>query len=291
MTGSIVHREVEVDGVRLHLAEAGPADGPLLLLLHGFPELWAGWRHQIEPLARAGFRVVAPDQRGYNLSSKPRRVRDYGLDRLVDDVVGLIDEAGRERAYLAGHDWGGAVAWWTAVRQPERVERLAILNVPHPLVLRKEIRRNRQQLAKSWYILFFQLPWLPEWWYAKDDFSIGVRSVRGTARKGAFSDADMAVYREAWARPGALRGMVNWYRAALRHPPARVASPRVTVPTLLLWGERDRFLGRELIEPSLAYCDEARVVRFPEATHWLQHEEPERVTEALVAHFGAPRAD
>lgn len=281
------HRErfFEVDGLRFHVVEAGPEDGPLVVLLHGFPELWYGWRKQIGPLAEAGFRVLVPDQRGYNLSDKPQRVREYGLDRLAADVAGLIRAAGRERAFVAGHDWGAAVAWWLAMRSPERVERLAVLNVPHPLVMRRSLLSNPAQLRRSWYMFFFQLPWLPELFFRRRNFTNGIRALKGTSRRGTFSDADLAVYREAWARPGAVRGMLAWYRAALRRPALRVDDPRIRVPTLILWGVRDRFLGRELIEPSLALCDDGRAHLFDQATHWLQHEEPEAVNSHLISFF------
>ncbi len=279
------HRQFDLADVSLHAVLDGPEDGPLALLLHGFPEYWGGWRHQIGVLAAAGFRVLAPDQRGYNLSDKPRRVRDYGLDRLTDDAVGLIDAMGRDTACLAGHDWGALVAWWTAVRFPARLERLAILNVPHPLVMRRHLRTDPEQRRRSSYVFHFQLPWLPERKFRQHDFARGVRAVQGTARPGTFSDADMAAYREAWSQPGAVRSMIHWYRAALRHPPARVANPRVTVPTLVLWGARDPFLGRQMVEPSLAMCDDGRLVWYDEATHWLQHEEPEPVSRQLVDFF------
>ena len=271
--------------MRLHIAEAGPGDGPLVLLLHGFPEFWYAWRRQIACFAEAGFRVVAPDQRGYNLSDKPRRVSAYGLDTLAGDVVSLIDEAGRGRAILVGHDWGGLVAWWTAVRFPEGLERLAVLNAPPPRVFRHHVRHDPRQRKRSWYIRYFQLPWLPERWYRRNNWEIGVRSMKETACPGAFSDGDMALYREAWSRPGAIRAMIHWYRAALRHPPRKPASPRVSLPTLIVWGARDRFLGQEMLEPSLGMCDVGRAEVLPEATHWVQHDEPERVNRLLLEFF------
>lgn len=277
---------LEAGGLRFHVAEAGPRDGRLVVLLHGFPELWYGWRHQIGGLAGAGFRVLAPDQRGYNLSAKPRGVSAYRIDRLAGDVVGLIRASGRERACLVGHDWGAAVAWWTALAHPERVERLAILNVPHPAVMRRHMLRNPAQRRRSWYIFFFQLPWLPELWLRRRGFRVAERSVRGTARPGAFSDEDMDRYREAWGRPRALTSMLHWYRAALRRRPPAPESLRVRQPTLVLWGMRDRFLGPEMIEPSLELCDRAEAVRFGEATHWLQHEEPAAVNSLLVEFLG-----
>ena len=279
------HRTIATNGVRLHAVEAGPGDGPLLILLHGFPEPWYSWRHQIEPLADAGFRVLAPDQRGYNLSDKPGGVSSYGLDTLALDIVGLIDEAGRDRAFVAGHDWGGAVAWWLGVKHAHRLERVAILNVPHPLVMRKTVLTNPRQLRKSSYMFFFQLPWLPERSFRKNDWEYPAKILRATSRPGTFSDADLALYKEAWAQPGAVTAMLNWYRAALRAQPRRPASPRITVPTLLLWGTRDRFLGQEMAQPSIDLCDDGQLVLLDDASHWLQHEEPGRVNPLLADFF------
>src|SRR4051794_28893294 len=156
---SLVHVNPTTNGVMLHAVAAGPGDGPLVILLHGFPEFWYGWRHQIEPLAAAGFRVLVPDQRGYNLSDKPKKIPAYNLDVLARDVVGLIDDAGAARACVVGHDWGGAVAWWLGVKHPERLAKLALLNIPHPLVMRRALRRSSEQRRKSSYMFSFQLPW------------------------------------------------------------------------------------------------------------------------------------
>jgi epoxide hydrolase 4 len=275
------HRTIPVQGIDLHVVEAGPASGPLLILLHGFPESWRSWRQQIEPLAAAGFRVVAPDQRGYNLSDKPRGVAAYRLDRLAGDVAALIDEAGCERASIVGHDWGGAVAWWFAVTHPERLDRLALLNIPHPYVMRRHLLKSRAQRRKSWYIFFFQLPWLPELWLRRHSYAAATRALLATSRKGTFSAADLDLYREAWSQPGAVTGMINWYRAALRMPPPRPASARVRAPTLLIWGTGDRFLGQEMAQPSIDLCDQGRLVLL-DATHWVQHEEPAAVNQLLV---------
>jgi len=280
----VSQRRVEVGDIQLHLAECGPSDGRLLIFLHGFPEYWAAWRHQIGYFARRGFHVVAPDQRGYNLSSKPRRVADYALDRLADDVVGLIDALGRKQALVVGHDWGAVAAWWAAIRRPSSVERLAVLNAPHPRVFRQALLSDPDQRRRTWYFFFFQLPRLPEFWYARANFDVGVRSVQGSAVPGTFSDDDMDRYRQAWSRPDCMRSMIHWYRAALRYPPKAV-DDRVRVPTLLIWGERDRFLSPELIEPTLALCDDVELYRVPDARHWVQHEAPETVNEQLLAFF------
>jgi pimeloyl-ACP methyl ester carboxylesterase len=279
------HRTIATHGIHLHAVEAGPEGGPLLILLHGFPEPWFAWRHQIAPLAAAGFHVVAPDQRGYNLSDKPAKIADYNLEILARDVVGLIDEAGEERACVVGHDWGGAVGWWLGVRHPERLHKLALLNIPHPRVLERTLRTSSAQRRKSSYMFFFQLPWLPERSFRAGRFALAVKSLQGSSRPGTFSDQDLERYREAWSQPGAVRSMIHWYRAALRSRPEWPASPRVRVPTLLLWSRKDRFLGEEMAQPSVDLCDEGRLELFDEASHWLQHEEPERVNRQLLEHF------
>jgi pimeloyl-ACP methyl ester carboxylesterase len=272
---------VETNGVRLHVVQAGPETGPLLILLHGFPEFWYGWYQQIDALAEAGYRVWAPDQRGYNLSDKPRNVAAYGLDTLVADVVGLINAAGRQKAIAVGHDWGAAVAWWTAVSYPDRVERLVALNVPHPVVMQRFARRDLGQLRRSWYIGFFQIPFLPEKLLNWQKGKLLARILRSSSAPGTFSDADLEQYYTAWSQPGAVQSMINWYRAALQAPSARRSSIRVTVPTLLIWGVRDQFLKRDMAQASIDLCDKGRVVFLP-TTHWVQHEEGERVVELIV---------
>jgi len=270
---------------RLHYVEAG--DGPLVVLLHGFPEFWFSWRFQIPALVEAGFRVVAPDMRGYNLSSRPSRVAAYEIDRLAADVPDLIRERGAERALLAGHDWGAAAAWVTAMNHPEVVERLAILNAPHPHRMLQGLRRPRQ-LARSWYILFFQLPWLPELAARARGWRGWRRVFENEARPGAFTPQDIERYVEAWSQPGAPTGMTNYYRAAFRQTPGRAAARirPVDAPTLVIWGQRDRHLSAELAEPERADVPNLeRVVRLPEASHWVHQDEPERVSQLLVDFF------
>ncbi|HEV2853320.1 MAG TPA: alpha/beta hydrolase [Thermoanaerobaculia bacterium] len=279
------HRTVETNGLRLHAVEAGPEGGPLVILLHGFPEFWYGWRKQIAPLAAAGYHVLVPDQRGYNLSDKPRRISAYRLDALALDVVGLIDQfegIGAGKARVVGHDWGGVVAWWLGARHPERIERLAVLNVPHPKVMRRTLLESSEQRKKSSYVFFFQLPGLPERAFRRNGFAYAVKSLQGSSRPGTFTDADLDLYREAWSQPGAVRAMIHWYRAALRSRSQASASTRIPVPTLLLWGKKDRFLGQEMAQPSIDLCDDGRLEFFEDATHWIQHEEPERVNRRLI---------
>ena len=274
------------DSVRLHAVAAGPHDGPIVILLHGFPEFWYGWRQQIEPLAAAGFRVIVPDQRGYNLSSKPAGLAAYALTELVSDVIAIADQLGREKIFLAGHDWGAAVAWSAALLHPQRVAKLAVLNVPHPSVMRKFLSTHPRQLLRSWYMFFFQLPWLPEALFSAFNFRVGERALLRSSRPGTFSSEDLAQYRAAWSQPVALTGMINWYRALFR---TRVKFPdkTVRVPTRILWGERDAFLLPEMAHESLRYCTNAELFTFANASHWLQHEEPARVSQLLIDFFRA----
>jgi pimeloyl-ACP methyl ester carboxylesterase len=279
-------------GVTLHVARAGPADGPLVILLHGFPEFWYGWRHQVGPLAESGFRVLAPDQRGYNLSEKPKGLAHYTLDALADDVEALIDAAGRPKAALVGHDWGGIVAWHVATRSPGRVDRLAVLNAPHPSVIGKQLWTRPGQALRSWYVFAFQLPWLPEAGLKRFGGLPLAEALRTSSRKGAFSDDDLARYRRAWSEPGAVTAMLAWYRAWFRAGTAPPTKPRVQVPALILWGKKDVALEPDLAQSSLALCDQGRLVFFPDATHWLQHEEPDDVNRRLLAFLreAAPEA-
>ena len=277
------HGYADLSEVRLHYVEAG--DGPLVVLLHGFPEFWYGWRYQIPALTAAGFRVVAPDMRGYNLSSKPAGVAAYDIDRLAADVRELILERGANSAHVVAHDWGAAVAWTAAMNHPEVVERLAILNLPHPRRFLLGLRHPRQ-LFKSWYMFFFQLPWLPERlvrasrWRFFQAFALGT-----AARPDAFTAQDIERYVEAWSQPGAATGMINYYRAVFRQSPRRALARLgvVNAPTLVIWGEHDRYLSKELAEPARSDVPNLeRVVRLPDASHWVQHDERERVNELLI---------
>lgn len=277
------HQQIATNGIRLHVVQDGPSDGPLVVLLHGFPEFWYGWRRQIPYLASAGYRVWAPDQRGYNLSDKPDRLAAYTLDELAGDVVGLIDAAGQAKAFVVGHDWGAAVAWWLAAKHPHRLAGMVVINVPHGKVMVTHLRRSLTQLRKSWYMFFFQIPWLPEQWARRQNWARSVQALAGSSRPGTFAPGDLDAYRQAWSQPGACTCMLNWYRAAMQKRPAPPAGPRIRVPTLMIWGAQDRFLGRELAQPSIDLCDDGRLVFVEEATHWVQHEEADRVNGLIDA--------
>lgn len=271
------HHEAVVNNVRLHWVEAG--QGPPVLLLHGFPEFWWEWRHQLPALAEMGFRAVAPDLRGYNLSEKPEGVEAYRIEKLVDDVRGLIRHLGVERAHVVAHDWGGLVAWWLAMVAPEQIDRLVVINAPHPQAFRRELV-TPDQMMRSWYATAFQVPFLPEAAFRLNDFALLERVFRASSvRPGAFTDEDIRRYREAAARPGAITAMINYYRAAARYPgpPPRT----ITTPTLLIWGEEDQALSIRLTEGLDEWVPGIRVERIPGVSHWVPAEAPDRVNELL----------
>ncbi|PYE54844.1 alpha/beta fold hydrolase [Deinococcus yavapaiensis] len=286
-SGEVAFQDLQVNGVRLHVAVAGPTSGPLVVLLHGFPEFWYAWRHQLPPLARAGYRVVAPDMRGYDLSDKPVGVEGYKLDLLASDVAELVRAQGRERAVVVGHDWGGVVAWQVAASFPNVVAKLVILNAPHPKAFRRELARNPRQRRKSRYVALFQLPFLPEFLIRRMLPNVA-EFFRGTStRPEGFTDEDAQRYREALSRPGALTAMINYYRALVRFRPVS-AFPRIDVSTLLIWGEKDVALEPGNTEDLHKWVPNLRVVRLPMASHWVMSDEPVRVTNLLLDFLGAP---
>jgi pimeloyl-ACP methyl ester carboxylesterase len=280
----------DINGLELHAVTAGDPDDPLVVLHHGFPEFWWGWADYIEPLVDAGYRVVVPDGRGYNLSEAPDDVAAYSADRLSADLEAWIHSEGKESAHVVGHDWGAAIAWDAALRRPAVVDRLVVINVPHPAVFagalvpsRERWRLNLRQWRRSWYILFFQLPGVPEWLNRHSDYEGMARFLR-QASPGTFTDADMDRYRAAWSRPGAMTAMLDWYRAAVQHRPDL---PGITVeqPTLVVWGEEDDALLPELAEQSVGFCADGRLERFPDATHWVTHERQSAMEGLILEHL------
>lgn len=291
------HGYAQVGDVRLHYAEAGEAGRPLVLLLHGFPEFWYSWRHQLAALGEH-FHVVAPDMRGYNLSDKPARVEDYRMSRLIDDVTGLVRHFGARRAAVVGHDWGAGVAWAAAGAHPEYVSRLAVLQVPP---FRAWVDNfSLRQLARSWYMLLFQLPRLPEWWIEANDFARLAAMLKATSRRGTFTDADVELYKAALKRrdaagdTSALTAGINYYRANLfpafgkrfgggDADSSRSSRALVRVPTLFVYGERDAFVVPETTRDVRSYVDAPyREVRLARAGHWVQQEAPGEVNTALL---------
>ncbi len=283
METSFTVQPVETNGIRLSTIQAGPDDGPLVLLLHGFPEHGESWSAQIAALAGAGYRVWAPDLRGYGRSDKPTGVAAYGVATLVADIVGLIDAAGVAKAHaVVGHDWGGVLTWRFGATAPERTERLVVLNAPHGAVMRRHLKENPAQRKRSRYMAMFQLPRLPEWLLGRADGKALARSLRRSSNPGTFSAEKLASLRDSWRRPGALTAMVAYYRALRQAPGAPPTNPRITPPLLLIWGMKDTFLGPELAPDSLAMCDHGQLVTLDDATHWLHHEHPDRINALLL---------
>jgi pimeloyl-ACP methyl ester carboxylesterase len=277
-----------VGGVRLHYAERGEGD-ELVLLLHGFPECWYSWRHQLRALGDR-YHVVAADMRGYNLSDKPPRVADYSMDKLVDDVTGLIRHFGQSQAVVVGHDWGAGVAWATALMHPEYVSRLVTMQVPPPAAWRANM--TIRQALRSWYMLFFQIPLLPEWFMSLGDFAALERSFKDTpGREGAFTDTDIAVYKKALREPNALTSAINYYRANFRplfFPNRResedLSDDRVRVPTLLIYGEQDSYIVPETLKDVGRFVDAPyHEVRFKNYGHWIQNEAPDEINAELAS--------
>ncbi len=274
-------RYADLGDVRLHYVEAG--EGPLVVLLHGFPQSHHMWRFQLPVLVEAGFRIVAPDMRGYNLSEKPDRIEHYRVGTLVRDVERLIVERGAEKATVVGHDWGAIIAWFAAMRHPERVEKLAILNVPHPARFLDGLTMPKQ-LLKSSYMFFFQIPRLPEKALSAGDFAVLRAALRrNPVRPGAISADDVERYVGAMAQPGALTATINYYRALLRNPSETQALPKkIEAPTLVIWGEKDVFLSLELADPGPLWVSNLRVERLPDASHFVAEDRPDEVNALLL---------
>lgn len=288
------HVFVEANGLRFHALEAGPSRGPLVLLLHGFPEYSYSWRHQLPALARAGYRAVAPDLRGYAQTDKRG---PYDLATLVEDLAALVRALGHERAALVGHDWGGAIAWMAAHRRPEVVERLAVMNAPHPAAMARVLIRNPRQLARSAYVLAFLVPHLPERLLTARHARAIATILRAGARvKSAWPPEELERYRQAFLAPGAAGAALGYYRALARRPRSaeRIAKRhRINVPVLVLWGVEDPAVGEELagperLEPWLAPGNRPTIQRLEGVGHFVQNEAPGPVTDALLVFFGSP---
>jgi len=273
------------NGLRFHVAECGEGER-LALCLHGFPELWLSWRHQIPLLAELGYRVWAPDLRGYGETERPSRTRDYDLDLLLGDVAGLIDAAGCRETLLVGHDWGGIIAWLFANERLRTLDRLVVMNCPHPAVAIRS--GGLRQLLRSWYMFFFQLPRLPEWALRAGRGRRLVEMFRHSVnRPDVFPPEVLRAYQEAVIRPGAAKAMIDYYRMLFRGPGSRRmrrAEPRmIDTPTLLLWGEADFALGKQTTFGTERYVPELSVRYLPGVSHWVQQEARETVNSMLEA--------
>jgi pimeloyl-ACP methyl ester carboxylesterase len=283
---SIGHEDVTAGGLRFHVATCGEGER-LALCLHGFPECWYSWRHQMPLLAELGYRVWAPDMRGYGETDKPTGLAEYAIERLLDDVAALIDASGARSTTLIAHDWGAIIAWYFAIRRVRPLSRLVIMNVPHPFAALPALR-TWKQFIRSWYALFFQLPWLPERLLgARDQRAIGETFRHSCVNPERFPEAVLEVFRQSAARPGALSAMLNYYRAFIRGGGARrqnLLGPRtIDTPTLMLWGEQDVALTRETTYGTDAFVSDLTLRYLPEASHWVQQDAPETVNRMLRA--------
>ena len=268
------------NGINLHYVTQG--EGPLMLMLHGFPEFWYSWRHQIPEFAY-DCKVVALDLRGYNESDKPKKLEDYKMEQLVEDVKGVIEGLGYESCILVGHDWGGAIAWNFAYAYPDQVDKLIVMNMPHPAKFMEGIK-TPQQLLRSWYIFLFQLPWLPEMLLHWNDYQVIESVFAGTAiDKTAFSPTDIEAYKDAAAKRGALTAMLNYYRNIF---PDLFNYKRqewgvLNIPTLMIWGEDDMALGKELTSGTEKFVENLQIKYIPNCSHWVQQEQPQLVNQYM----------
>jgi epoxide hydrolase 4 len=276
------HKFIVTNGIRIHYVIQG--EGPLIVLLHGFPEFWYSWRNQISFLAEHGYTVVAPDLRGYNETDKPRK--GYDIPTLLRDIVGLIKGLGQQKAIIVGHDWGGVLAWTFAMRYPAITECLIVMNAPHPAAMMREMYTPRQ-LRKSWYVFAFQIPWLPEYLLGRNNAHEIARTLRGAAlQKSAFPHEVTARYQKAMSKPGAIHAAISYYRQLFLHWPRsfKKYEVQIHVPTLLIWGEKDIALGIELTTGLERWVNDIQIKRIPDSGHWVQQERPEEVNHYML-HF------
>jgi pimeloyl-ACP methyl ester carboxylesterase len=276
------NQRVNVGEVSLNVVLAGPPKGEPVVLLHGFPEFWYAWRKPMALLAQAGFRVIVPDQRGYNLSDKPEGIAAYTIDKLAGDVAGLISALGYERVNLAGHDWGGGVAWQVVLRYPERVKRFAVIDTPHP---QASIGFASKEDRIQWYWTFMQIPWLPELSARLGNYGLLTSNLRNTSEPDTFPAKVMDRFRSAWDQPGARTAMVNWYRAAYQMPQPLEGERRVGIPTLVIVAPKDAFIPGDLTRRSMQFLDAGQLVELQTGTHWVIQEEPERIAKLLIDFF------
>ncbi|MDB5471189.1 MAG: epoxide hydrolase [Caulobacter sp.] len=278
-------RQIEANGLTFTIDECGEGDN-VALCLHGFPESRFSWRYQLPLLARLGWRVVAPDLRGYGDSSRPKGKEAYRLPHLLDDVQAIYDALGAKKRLLVAHDWGALIAWAFAIEQRRPLEGLVIMNVPHPVIFQEVYKTSAAQRKKSWYAVFFQLPWLPEWALTRDGARLTGEAFSGMAvDKSRFPEEVLAHYRANALKPGAMTAMVNYYRANTGELNrwTRADCPVIDTPTLMVWGEEDTALGLELTEGYEGLVRDLTLNRLPGVSHWVQQEAPEAVNERLEA--------
>lgn len=267
---------------KLHYKFAGNSSNETIIFLHGFPEFWYSWRKQLDHFSEK-YHVVAPDMRGYNKSLKPKRVGDYKIDSISKDIIELLKHLGKEKVILAGHDWGAAIAWHLALLHEEQFSKVIILNVPHPYVFRKKLFTNIRQFSKSWYIFFFQLPFLPHRILGKSNFQRGTEMLVSSSQEGSFTEEDLEKYKAAWANENSMKYMIMWYKAMLRYSwnMSQYRNKKVNIPLKIIWGKNDIALVPEMANESLQYCEQGELTYLEEATHWVQHDEPKKVIQLM----------
>jgi epoxide hydrolase 4 len=267
-----------INGLSMHVLHAGKPSNPVIMFLHGFPEAGISWEWHLEYFAQKGFHAIAPDQRGYGRTDKPKGIDQYRIHLLVEDIRQLIVHFSTVPITLVGHDWGGCVAWHLAMQHPELLRQLVIINMPHPSVMQETLLHSSDQKKRSSYIAFFQLPLLPEWLSTLGNHFFLRRMMRTTARPQTFSQRQWVQYLFNWQQKGALRAMINWYRA---YHFTQEQPKEITTPTLILWGKKDAFLQWQMAEKSLALCTNGQLKFWEDATHWLYHEYKTEVAEAI----------
>lgn len=283
---SVSFQRIPTNGIKLHTLVAGDPSKPLVILLHGFPEFWKTWECYIDELVNAGYYVMVPDQRGYNLSSKPTDIGDYKMTKLADDIIGLIDFAKKEKAYLASHDWGALVAWYLVTQRPEKFYKAVIVSAPHTSAAIKVMSKDPVQRSKMGYMKFFQLPFIPQHSLSKNNFYELEKILLTTSNPGTFTSEDIRAYKQAWNDRGTLNGMLHWYRAALmKRTPFAKDKKTAKIPVKIIWGKKDHVLGTALAEESLKYCEQGSLDIIEDGTHWLLHEHPEKIRKIIIDFF------
>ncbi len=279
----IRHEFVKVNGIRMHYVTKG--NGSLFVLLHGFPEFWYSWRHQIPTLSKQ-FKVVAPDMRGYGETEKPVTIDEYKIEKIVNDIVELVHQLGFKKAIIGGHDWGGIIAWSIAMMAPDIVEKLIIMNAPHPGVYSKHIPKNIKQVLRSWYVFFFLIKGIPELILSNNNYMVLKSSIlKSSVRKESFSEKDIEKYVSSW-KSGGISGGINYYRAnlSLRYwsNSNKDSFPKIKVPVLQIWAEDDKFLGKELTKDTQEFIDASyRLHLISNCGHWVQQEASDEVNETI----------
>ena len=282
----INHAFVESNDIKLHIVYAGSTKNKMILFLHGFPECWYSWRYQLRYFSKE-YLAVAPDLRGYNLSSKPKEKEKYRIKYLIDDTRSIIKYFNKSKAIIVGHDWGGVIAWWTAIKYPQVIDKLIILNAPHPGIWLNKVKFMPKQLRKSWYIFFFQLNDIPEEYFSYDNFiNLRMTMKLTTYRKNQFSEDDINKFIECWRKDGSLKYMIDYYRVNLN--PSEFMSfskyfnfPSIKVPTLIIWGIHDFALEKNLVDGTEKYVENLKIIYIDDSGHWIQQEVPGKVNEEI----------